>query len=111
VCPAIPPAPDRPARFVLLTALITAMSTIYFVVSQSIVSWYHIYSNFATISTVALALQMLPINRYGSHVLDRIYRMSVVASVVYLIATFAFVPYFYFVVFSPDPLWRQYLSR
>ncbi|HQC73150.1 MAG TPA: hypothetical protein PLE42_10580 [Candidatus Competibacteraceae bacterium] len=86
--------------FVILTSIITAMSRINFGLSQSMVFRYHIYSNLATISTVMLVLQLLPIKQYKNHVLERNFKFLAIFSAIYLVATFALVPYFHFIVYS-----------
>ncbi len=87
--------------FVILTAIITAMSRINFGLSQSMVSRYHIYSNLAIISTAMLVMQQLLVKQYSNYVLDRICKISMFFSIAYLVATFVFVPYFYLVIYSP----------
>jgi hypothetical protein len=87
--------------FVILTAIITGVSRINFGLSQSMVSRYHIYSNLAIISTVVLALQLLPIKQYSNHVLHQFFKILAIFSFSYLVVTLVFVPYFYFIVYSP----------
>ena len=86
--------------FVVLTSIITAMSRINFGLSQSMVFRYHIYSNLAIISTAMLILQLLPIKQYKDYVLERNFKFLAIYSAAYLVATFVFVPYFYFIVYS-----------
>ena len=76
------------------------MSRINFGLSQSMVFRYHIYSNLATISTVIIVLQLLPIKQYKNHFLERNFKFLAIFSAIYLVATFALVPYFHFIVYS-----------
>lgn len=87
--------------FVILTAILTALSRINFGLSQSMVSRYHIYSNLATVSTLALVLRLLPIEQYSMYVLNRIFKMLAAFSIVYLAITLVFVYYFNFIVYAP----------
>ena len=87
--------------FIILTAILTGISRINFGLSQSMVSRYHISSNLTIISTAVLAMQLLPIRQYSKRMLDRIFKLSAIFSVTYLVASLAFVAYFYFVVYSP----------
>jgi hypothetical protein len=85
--------------FIIISAIITGLSRLNFGLSLSMVSRYHINSNLALISTVVLALQLFPIKQYSKHALDHVFKMLAIFSAAYVVATLAFVAYFYFVVY------------
>ncbi len=81
--------------FVVLTGLVAALSRLNFGVAQALVIRYHVNSSLAIVSTGLLALQLMPDVQYPLNgVAHKAIRRLAWSSTVYLLLSFALVPYF-----------------
>jgi hypothetical protein len=87
--------------FVLLTALITALSRLNFGISQSMVSRYHMYSILAIVATIGIVWNDEKLKIIVNQSISKFKYIFYTVIPLYYLASFAFLIYFYAFFYSP----------